>query len=359
MSFLHYIELLCYFCNVENIILNCNEFTMQRKAITLGVDIGGTNTKIGVVNDIGEVLAHSSFPTNAGKNFREFIHRFEFEIDVLRTKINPSMDLLGVGIGAPNANFYTGRMEYAVNFNWGKLVPIVDSIQNLLNVPTVITNDANAAAVGEMRFGAAQNMKNFVLITLGTGLGSGIVVDGKLVHGKHGLAGEMGHIAVRPDGRMCNCGNRGCLETYASATGIKRTVFKLMADMNGTSPLRGIPFNKMTAKMITEAALRGDKLAQRAFIYTGKILGTKLADTVSYLNPEAIILSGGLTRAGDLLVKPTKEYMEKYMFPVFRGKIELMLSKLNGANTAVLGAGALAWDFIEQKENSNAMLLVN
>ncbi|MFK7950397.1 MAG: ROK family protein [Saprospiraceae bacterium] len=332
---------------------------MQRKAITLGVDIGGTNTKIGVIDDLGNVLAHSSFPTNAKENFNEFINRFEFEIDVLRTKINQPANLLGVGIGAPNANFYTGRMEYPVNFNWGEMVPIVDAIQNLLNVPTVITNDANAAAVGEMRFGAAKNMKNFVLITLGTGLGSGIVVDGKLVHGRHGLAGEMGHIAVRPDGRKCNCGNRGCLETYASATGIKRTVFKLMADMNVASPLRDITFQNMTAKMITEAALAGDELASNAFIYTGEILGTKLADTVSYLNPEAIILSGGLTKAGDLLMKPTKEYMEKYMFPVFRGKIKLMTSTLSGANTAVLGTGALAWDFIEQKENSHAMSLMH
>ena len=332
---------------------------MQRKAVTLGVDIGGTNTKIGVVGEHGNVLVHSSFPTNAEQNFKEFINRFEFEIEVLRSKINEPCDLLGVGIGAPNANFYTGRMEYPVNFNWGETVPIVDSIQDLLNVPTVITNDANAAAVGEMRFGAAKDMKNFVLITLGTGLGSGIVVDGKLVHGKHGLAGEMGHIAVRPDGRRCNCGNRGCLETYASATGIKRTVFKFMADMNGTSPLRNIAFHDMTAKMITEAALNGDGLASKAFIYTGEILGTKLADTVSYLNPEAIILSGGLTKAGDLLMKPTREYMEKYMFPVFRGKIQLLTSTLSGANTAVLGAGALAWDYIEQKENSNSMLLVH
>lgn len=332
---------------------------MQRKAVTLGVDIGGTNTKIGVIDDSGNVLAHSSFPTNAEENFNEFINRFEFEIDVLRTKINVSSDLLGVGIGAPNANFYTGRMEYPVNFNWGEMVPIVDAIQSLLNVPTVITNDANAAAVGEMRFGAAKGMKDFVLITLGTGLGSGIVVDGKLVHGKHGLAGEMGHIVVRHDGRKCNCGNRGCLETYASATGIKRTVFKFMADMNGTSPLRDIAFHDMTAKMITEAALAGDGLASKSFIYTGEILGTKLADTVAYLNPEAIILSGGLTRAGDLLMKPTKEYMEKYMFPVFRGKIQLLTSTLDGANTAVLGAGALAWDFIEQKENSNSMMLVH
>lgn len=330
---------------------------MQKKAITLGIDIGGTNTKIGFVDEAGNVLVHSKFPTCAKQNFQTFISKLSFEIDVLKSKVQEPIEILATGIGAPNANFYTGQMEKAVNFKWGEVVPIVDTIQNLLNIPAVITNDANAAAVGEMRFGSAQGMKNFVLITLGTGLGGGIVVDGKLVHGHHGLAGEMGHIVVRPDGRKCNCGNQGCLETYASATGIKRTVFKFMADMTGTSPLRQIPFNELDAEMITEAALKGDRLASNAFIYTGEILGTKLADTVAYLNPEAIILSGGLTRAGDLLLKPTLEYMEKYMFPVFRGKIKLLTSKLDGANTAVLGAGALAWDYLENNTNSESLVL--
>lgn len=329
---------------------------MQKKIITIGIDIGGTNTKIGFVDETGTVLIHTTFPSNAEESFEIFVSRLSLEIDVLKSKIEIPINILAVGIGAPNANFYTGQMEKAVNFNWGEYVPIVQTIQDLLGVPAVITNDANAAAVGEMRFGSGQGMKNFVLITLGTGLGSGIVVDGKLVHGRHGLAGEMGHIVVRPDGRKCNCGNQGCLETYASATGIKRTVFKFMADMTGTSPLRNIPFNQMTAKMITEAALEGDQLAQKSFIYTGEILGTKLADTIAYLNPEAIILSGGLTRAGALLLEPTLEYMEKYMFPVFRGRIKLLTSKLDGANTAVLGAGALAWDYIEQNQIADVLV---
>lgn len=332
---------------------------MQKRDVTIGVDIGGTNTKIGIITEEGEVLAHSSFPSCASEGFHTFISSFSIELDKLKTQVKEPIEILGVGIGAPNANYYTGQMEFAVNFKWGKYVPVVATIQSLLGVPTVITNDANAAAVGEMRFGSAQGLKNFVLITLGTGLGSGIVVDGKLVHGKHGLAGEMGHIIVRPDGRRCNCGNRGCLETYASATGIKRTVFKFMADMNGTSPLRDVSFHDMTAKMITEAALAGDGLASRAFIYTGEILGTKLADTVAYLNPEAIILSGGLTRAGDLLMKPTHDYMEKHMFPVFKGKINLRFSKLKGANTAVIGAGALAWDYIENEQSAETMALVH
>jgi glucokinase len=250
-------------------------------------------------------------------------------------------------------------MEQAVNFKWGSTVPVVGAIQDMLGVSAVITNDANAAAIGELRFGSAKGMRDFVLITLGTGLGSGIVVDGKLVHGKNGLAGEMGHVIVRNDGRRCNCGNQGCLETYASATGIKRTVFKMMADMNDNSPLRDVSYQDMTSKMITEAALQGDPLAIKAFEYTGQILGTKLADTVAYLNPEAIILSGGLTRAGQLLLKPTRQYMEAYMFPAFKNKAKLLISKLDGANTAVLGAGALAWDFIEQYSNTQKMTLVH
>jgi glucokinase len=328
---------------------------MQRKPITVGIDIGGTNTKIGLIDINGEVLSHSSFPTGARGSFEVFLSKIAAELELLQAKISERIELMGVGIGAPNANFYTGRMEQAVNFRWGESVPVVDAIQDMLGVPTVITNDANAAAVGELRFGSARGMKNFVLITLGTGLGSGIFINGKLVHGKHGLAGEMGHIIVRPNGRKCNCGNQGCLETYASATGIKRSVFKFMADMNDDSMLRDISYEDMTSQTITEAALMGDKLAQKAFVYTGEILGTKLADTVAYLNPEAIILSGGLTRAGQLLLKPTRQYMEKYMFPVFRGKTKLLISKLDGANTAVLGAGALAWDFLEQREGTKKL----
>lgn len=331
---------------------------MQKTEVTVGMDIGGTNTKVGLIDSSGNVLAHTSFPTGAKEKFDHFLSNFLIQLDILQAQISQKVTILSVGIGAPNANFYTGQMEQAVNFKWGEIVPVVNSIQNILNVPAVITNDANAATVGEMRFGSAQGMKNFVLITLGTGLGSGIVVDGKLVHGKHGLAGEMGHIIVRPDGRKCNCGNSGCLETYASATGVKRSVYKFMADMNDESPLRDISFTELTSKMITEAALTGDPIAQKAFIYTGEILGTKLADTVAYLNPEAIILSGGLTRAGQLLLRPTRQYMEKYMFPVFKDKIQVLISKLDGANTAVLGAGALAWDYLEQQEEVKLMASV-
>lgn len=324
---------------------------------TLGIDIGGTNSKIGIVDTSGKVLAHTSFSSRAKEPFEAFLASLAHHVDILKNKIDAPFIIRGVGIGAPNANYYSGQMENPVNFKWGDIVPIVASIEDLMQVPTVMTNDANAGAVGEMRFGSGRGMKNFVLITLGTGLGSGLVVDGKLVHGKHGLAGEMGHIIVKADGRKCNCGNQGCLETYASATGIKRTVFKLMADMNSTSPLRNITYADMTAKMITEAALAGNELAQHAFEYTGQILGRKLADTVAYLNPDAIILSGGLTKAGDLLLEPTKEYMELHTFPILRGKTQLLISTLTGANTAVLGAAALAWDHLEQLEKEEVALL--
>ena len=329
---------------------------MQSRDIVIGMDIGGTKTKIGLVDRQGNVLNHGSFPSRSQEKFSAFLASLSKELDNLRARVKNPLNLLGVGIGAPNANFYTGKMENPVNFKWGTNVPVVDAIGDLLNVPTVMTNDANAAAVGELRFGRAKGMKDFVMITLGTGLGSGLVVDGKLVHGKHGLAGEMGHIVVRPDGRTCNCGNKGCLETYASATGIKRTVFKLMSDMNGKSPLRQVAFNELTAKMITEAALAGDRLAQRAFTYTGTVLGTKLADTVAYLNPEAIILSGGLTQAGHLLLEPTLVSMNTHLFPQMKGKAKLLLSKLDGANTAVLGAAALSWEHLDTIEKKTLAL---
>jgi glucokinase len=207
----------------------------------------------------------------------------------------------------------------------------------------VITNDANAAALGELLFGAAKGMKNFVVITLGTGLGSGIVVDGKLVVGHDGFAGEFGHVVAKANGRQCGCGKRGCLETYASATGIRRTAFKMLADINQPSILRNITFEKLSAKMITEAAKTGDPLARAAFEYTGLILGTRLADLVAILNPEAIFFFGGLANAGELLFDPTRRHMEEYMFPVFKGKVKLLTSGLQDKNAAVLGAAALIW----------------
>ena len=231
---------------------------------------------------------------------------------------------------------------------WGKITPLATLIGKQYNLPTFLTNDANAAALGEMKFGIAKNMKNFVLITLGTGLGSGIVVNGQLVYGADGFAGELGHTNVNPNGRLCGCGKKGCLETYASATGIKRTVSKLMADMNVSSDLRDISYNQLTGNMITQAALQGDKIALAAFEYTGRILGLKLADTVAHLSPEAIILFGGLTKAGAWLFDPIQKHMEENLFPIFKNKVKLLTSGLEGKNSAVLGASALVWHELEE-----------
>jgi len=253
------------------------------------------------------------------------------------------VEIMAVGVGAPNVNHFTGEIVDPANLEWPSGIKLTELAEEVVGLPVRATNDANVAALGEMEFGAAKGMKNFVVLTLGTGLGSGVVVNGKLLLGEDGLAAEIGHVNVRPDGRNCNCGLTGCLETYVSATGIKRTVYKLLADRQVDSLLRERSFNSLTGEMITEAALAGDPVAAEAFIYTGKILGTKLADIVAYFNPEAIILSGGLTRAGDLLLEPSKKMMEERLFRAFRGRVKLEISPVTGSNDAVLGAAALAW----------------
>ncbi len=316
----------------------------MKLALTLGIDIGGTFTKFGFVDKEGNILDESSLPTNAKEGVTTFLTRLYDAIDNAFEALKDNAELKGIGIGVPNGNYYTGTVESPPNLAWGKITPLADLISKHYNLPTFLTNDANAAALGEMKFGVAKGMKNFVLITLGTGLGSGIVVDGKLVYGADGFAGELGHVNVNPNGRLCGCGKKGCLETYASATGIKRTVAKLMADMNVDSDLRDIPYNQLTGNMITELALQGDKIALAAFEYTGRILGMKLADTVAHLSPEAIILFGGLTKAGSWLFDPIKKHMEDNLFPVFKNKVKLLTSGLEGKNSAVLGASALVWN---------------
>jgi glucokinase len=235
------------------------------------------------------------------------------------------------------------------NLNWNEIVPLASIMEKHYGVPAALTNDANAAALGEMQFGVAKGMKNFLVVTLGTGLGSGFVVNGDIMYGADGFAGELGHVTVNPEGRMCGCGKVGCLETYVSATGIRRTVYKLLADHTEDSEMRRISFDDLTGEMITEAALRGDKIAIEAFDYTSKLLGLKLADTVALTSPEAIILFGGLTRAGAHLLEPTYKYMEQYMMPIFKNKVKLLVSGLTGANTAVLGASALIWNELDKR----------
>ncbi len=327
---------------------------MAKQEVTLGIDIGGTNTVFGFVDREGNLISESSIPTNANQGAPDLFSRLYLEINQLYEKIFNDYQLKGIGIGAPNGNYYKGTVENPPNLKWG-VVNIIELVNQFFDVPVAVTNDANASALGEMLFGAAKGMKNFIVITLGTGLGSGIVVNGKLVYGADGFAGEIGHTIFDPNGRMCGCRRRGCLETYASATGIKRTVMELLADSNEDSVLRSISFSDLDSKMIYSAAISGDKIALEAFEYTGKVLGIKLADAVAHTSPEAIILFGGLALAGDLIIVPAKKYMEEYLFHVFKNKVKIIPSTLAAANSAVLGASALIWNDISNQKELNAI----
>jgi len=320
------------------------------KKVTLGIDIGGTSSKYGIVDEYGEVLYHSSIPTHTHEKFEDFIKALH---SAILKGLDPSKhELIGIGIGAPNANYYRGTIEHAANLRWKGILPLADSFKELFCVPVVVTNDANAAAVGEMVFGNAQGMKDFIVITLGTGLGAGIVSNGELINGHDGFAGELGHLTIHHgQGRTCGCGRKGCLETYVSATGIKRTVYKLIADHLEESELRGISFNDLSTKMITEVALRGDVIAKDAFEYTGRILGTKLADVVVHTNPEAIFLFGGLSLAGDLIFEPTIRHLEKNLMPIYKGKIKILPSKLQNQSAPIIGASSLIWNALNEEKD--------
>ncbi len=316
--------------------------------VTLGIDIGGTNTVFGFVDRQGNCVAESSIPTNPYEAAESLFARLHLEIIELKKKITDNYNFIGIGIGAPNANYYKGTVELPPNLNWG-YVNVLEIVQKYFDIPSAITNDANAAAIGEMKFGAAKGMKDFIVITLGTGLGSGIVSNGELIYGADGFAGEIGHTIFDPNGRQCGCGRKGCLETYASASGIRRTVYELLCDSNDESELRKISFADLTAKTISEAALKGDKIALHAFDYTGKILGIKLADAVAHTSPEAIILFGGLAASGKLIFEPTQKYMQEYMLNIFKNKVKLIPSALTNGNSAVLGASALIWNEIDKQ----------
>lgn len=316
------------------------------KDITVGIDIGGTNTKFGVVDREGKVLTQGSISTQEHDGFEPFFKAMAKAIREAMETVGP-VHLLGIGVGAANGNYYHGTIEHATNLPWKGIIPLAEMVKQEFDVPCIVTNDANAAAVGEMVFGAARGMKDFIVITLGTGLGSGFVSNGQLINGKHGIAGEVGHTSVNPAGRYCNCGKRGCLETYVSATGIKRTVYKLLADHLEDSILREISFDNLDTKMITDAALNGDVVAKAAFEYSGRILGMKLAETAVHTDPEAIFLFGGLSLAGDLIFKPTIHHMEANLMPVFRGKIQILPSGLQNQAASILGASSLVWNYLE------------
>lgn len=322
---------------------------MMKEAV-IGIDIGGTFTKYGIVDREGNCLAESFTNTSFHNNFDDYLRDLHAAIEKSMQFIKGQVVIKGVGIGAPNGNYYAGSIENAVNLNWRGIVPVVEKMKKYYpGIVITLTNDANAAAIGEMVFGGAKGMKDFVVITLGTGLGSGIVVGGTLVYGHDGFAGELGHVNVQLNGRDCGCGQKGCLEAYASASGIRRTVYWLLSERMVESELRGICFNDLSAKMISEAALRGDKIALEAFDHTGCILGLKLADTVAHTSPEAIFLLGGLANSRDLIINPTKKYMEENLLPIFRNKVKILLSSLPDMNAGVLGAGALAWNELSLK----------
>ncbi|MEQ8925695.1 MAG: ROK family protein [Fulvivirga sp.] len=318
--------------------------------IIVGIDIGGTSTKFGLVDQKGEVLFQSKITTQTHNDFKDYIKELDEAIKEGMSEIGGASKLMGIGIGAPNANYLRGTIEHAANLKWKGIIPIVEIMKKDFNVPVMITNDANAAAMGEMIYGHAQGMKDFIVITLGTGLGSGIVCNGKLVHGHDGFAAELGHVIINPRGRQCGCGRKGCLETYVSATGIKRTVYKMLADHLEESELRGISFHDLTTKMITESAQRGDLVAKDAFEYTGQVLGAKLADTVAHTDPEAIFLFGGLSLAQDLIFEPTRRHLEETLMPIYRGKVQVLPSGLQNQSAPILGASSLVIDYLNSEE---------
>jgi glucokinase len=317
------------------------------KEVAIGIDIGGTYTKFGILDRSGASLAEDVISTSDYEEVEEFITALNESLHTLIKTIPEKFNVKGVGIGAPNGNYYSGTIEFATNLKWKGVVPFVDIFKRITGYKTVLTNDANAAAIGEMIFGGAKNMRDFIVITLGTGLGSGIVVNGSLVNGHDGFAGEMGHITVDYNGRMCGCGRKGCLETYASATGIKRTLTELMATMTEESELRDIAFNDFDALTIERAALKGDPIAKQAYELTGKYLGHKLADAAAYLSPEAIFILGGLAKAGDLIFEPTRRYFEEHLLKVYKNKIKILPSEITSTNAAIAGAGALVWKEFE------------
>ncbi|MFO7852452.1 MAG: ROK family protein [Bacteroidota bacterium] len=322
---------------------------MAKRQIAVGIDIGGTNTVFGLVDREGKILSEGRVKTSEFEDVEVFVAALYEKINVTVRKLGNSAELLGYGIGAPMGNINKGTIEHPSNLPWKGIIPLADLFGKHTSLPVTVTNDANAAAVGEMIYGGARGMKNFVVITLGSGLGSGLVVDGKLVYGANGFAGEIGHTAIRPgaSNRMCACGRKGCLETYVSASGIKRTVLKIMADSIVDSELRELSFNELNSKIIHDAALRGDPIALEAFEHTGRMLGFKLADVVAHTNPEAIFLFGGLALAKDLIFEPAREYMEEHLLSIYKGKVELLPSQLSTQNAAVLGASSLVWTIKE------------
>ena len=316
-----------------------------RQPLAIGVDIGGTGTKFGIVDRDGNVLFNGEISTKKHAEVASFIDDLYHELSQVIDKAGGIGRMKGIGVGAPNGNYYTGTIEYAPNLPWKGVIPLAKLIEARFNLPVTLTNDANAAAIGEMMYGAAKGMKDFIMITLGTGVGSGIVANGKVIYGHDGFAGELGHTIIYPDGRLHpGTGKRGSLESYASATGVRYTAIEILKSHSEPSKLREVPEDKLDSKAVYEAALDGDKIALEIFEFTGKILGLALANAVMFSSPEAIVLFGGLTKAGDFILKPTREHMEANLIQVFQNKVKLLVSHLKEADAAILGASALVWE---------------
>ena len=317
----------------------------MEKPYVIGMDMGGTNTVFGVVDSRGTVISKSAIKTGTHTDVNLYIQDLYDEMIKLIEAAGGADKFKGIGIGAPNGNYYTGNIEFAPNLPWKGVIPFAKLMSEKFGIPAALTNDANAAAFGEMTYGAAHGMKNFIMITLGTGVGSGIIIDGKVLYGHDGFAGELGHTtAIRENGRLCGCGKYGCLETYCSATGVARSAREILGSTTNDSLLRNIPVDSITSKDVFDAAMQDDAIAKEIFAYTGKILGQSLADFVAFSAPEAIVLFGGLSKAGDLIMNPIRESMESNLLPLWKGKIKLMFSDLKEADAAVLGASALAWE---------------
>lgn len=316
----------------------------MEKPYVVGMDIGGTNTVFGIVDSRGNVLASDSIKTQQHEDVNEYVEAVCAKLLPMVEQFGGPDKIKGMGVGAPNGNYYSGTIEFAPNLPWKGVIPLAAMFEERLGIPTALTNDANAAAIGEMTYGAARGMKDFIMITLGTGVGSGIVINGQLVYGYDGFAGELGHVMVEKDGRICGCGRKGCLETYCSATGVARTAREFLVARSEPSLLRNVPAEEIQSKDVYDAAVKGDKLAQDIFQFTGDILGRALANFIAFSSPEAIILFGGLAKSGDYIMKPIQKAMDDNVLNIYKGKTKLLLSQLKDADAAVLGASALGWE---------------
>lgn len=320
----------------------------ELKPFVIGLDLGGTNSVFGIVDQRGQVLATTSIKTQSYKIVEDFV---DAGIEVLKpiiAKVGGISQIKAMGIGAPNGNFYRGTIENAANLVWAhdSVVPLADMFSKRLDIPVGLTNDANAAAIGEMQYGVARGMKDFIMITLGTGVGSGIVVNGQMVYGSDGFAGELGHVTMvrSAEGRSCGCGRKGCLEAYCSATGVARTAREFLQKTKEPSLLRDINPEEITSLDVSIAAGKGDKMALDIFAFTGDMLGAACADFANFSSPEAFVFFGGLTKAGDLLMNPIKAAYAKYVLPTYRDNVKFLVSSLDDAAAAVLGASAIGWD---------------